>query len=258
MDNNNLKRNFFLDIKRQIQSKNYAEVSITIKPEKLELLAKLFLEFTKKNDEINNPFSKKIPNYKRGRIGYICEERKEGNTDTKEYFHYTSQVESLFKEVIEQNKNPTISELLILMREIHSEGKEAMLNIFQAFETEFPGIYNLFSESNSPLFTLRILKYNAMKKGDFLAKGHYDRGVSTLALAESAPGLRLGKNDKDLKEISHVKEKAIFMPAINFQRITSPQFHPVWHDVVQKEEHAVDNETARLAIVFFSTTYYLN
>lgn len=253
------KRELYNDIKNQIHEKLYAEVPFSISQDELREVAEQFLTFTKLSEEEKQPFSKKVPNYKRGRVGYVQEERKEGATDSKEYFHYTLEFEDLYKQEIKNNKNKQIEEFLQTLTRIYKETETAMLNILEAFDVEFKGIYEKFvSETEHPVFTLRILKYTTTKQGDFLAKGHYDRGCCTLALGESAPGLRLGKTDRDLKEVSHTKGKAIFMPAISFPVITAKHFHPVWHDVVQKGEKKIDQQTARWAVVFFANTYSLN
>ena len=99
-----------------------------------------------------------------------------------------------------------------------------------------------------------IFRKNRLRKkeGDFLAKAHYDRGALTLALAESSPGLRLGENEEKLEEIVHKDRSLIFMPSLRFNKVTSKEFTPTWHDVIQKKSERVNSQVSRWAIVFFA------
>jgi hypothetical protein len=117
-----------------------------------------------------------------------------------------------------------------------------------------PGIYQkIFSANADRLLCLRFVKYDPAGKGGFLAKAHYDSGSCALALAESSPGLRVGKNNQTLKEIVRHGNTGIFMPAFTFAKdIGSEDFSPAWHDVVQKNN--LSETVARWAIILFADT----
>ena len=131
------------------------------------------------------------------------------------------------------------------------------------FEKEFPGLYARFIvEDTHRRFYLRFLKYDTKGKGRFLARAHFDRGGATLAIAESAPGLRIGRNNSEtgilhLEEVSHEEHSAIFFPSYHFPRLTGPEFEPAWHDVTQSSDDQYSEDTARWAIVFFADVYGL-
>src|SRR3990167_7547937 len=95
-----------------------------------------------------------------------------------------------------------------------------------------------------------VKKYSSVSSFFAAAQKIYNEAV--FSLAESAPGLRIGKSDKDLKEVFHKNKSALFMPAMDFWRITTPEFTPAWHDVVQKSQNAYNKDVARWAIVFFA------
>lgn len=127
-----------------------------------------------------------------------------------------------------------------------------MLEVIHALNTAHPGLSEFFlPPDREPLILLRLLAYERMEPGDFLAKGHYDRGACTLAIAESAPGLRIGKAPEDLKEVTREPGTVLFFPGLILQESTGPELAPSWHDVIQKEEHVLNDKTARWAIVGF-------
>lgn len=249
----------FHSIKSQILEKSYAEIKSNVSLEDYQKLAKLFLECSE-IDEFKKSFSYKVPSYKRGKVGYVLELVEKGDTDNnKEYFHYNKYFEEMFKKEINNCKHPSIINLLKLARYIYNKTVDKCVETLSLFESEFPGISKRFFPDNSnPLFILRILKYPNLTDGDFLAKAHYDRGIFTFALAESGPGLRLGRNDLDLKEVVHSEGKIIFMPSLGADLLTSKDFHPVWHDVLQREEHKVSEKVSRWAIVFFANIHDRN
>ena len=99
---------------------------------------------------------------------------------------------------------------------------------------------------------LRFLKYNWQSSGKYLAKPHYDAGSFTLCLAESDPGLRIGRGPNDMKPVHHAENQAVFMLSSNFKKIMDgDSFSAGWHDVVQTNEDLIGKPYARWAIVAF-------
>jgi isopenicillin N synthase-like dioxygenase len=130
--------------------------------------------------------------------------------------------------------------------------KAKMQEVVLALNTDYSGLADTFLPTDrEPLVFLRLLAYERMDPGEFLAKGHYDRGACTLAIAESAPGLRIGKGPEDLKEVVREPNQVPFFPGLTLQESTGPELAPSWHDVIQKEEHLLNEKTARWAIVGF-------
>lgn len=238
------------NIKKELREKNFTEVPFSLSKEELNKAATAFLEFLKLPEELKEKLHSRIREDDRGaQIGYRKKEQEYGDLDNKEYFHYNEYIEEEFKEFLE---NKEVNKFLKYAKIIYNESKETIRKIIKELDHEYPGIYrNFFPENKKPYFYLRFLKYNSTNKDIFLAKGHYDRGCCTLAIAESSPGLRIGKNDKEIYEVTHRENRVIFFPGKKLHEITSKVFRPAWHDVVQKGTN-YNKEVARWAIVFFA------
>lgn len=99
---------------------------------------------------------------------------------------------------------------------------------------------------------LRFLSYEWDKTQENLAVPHYDAGSFTLAIAESCPGLRIGSNPKDLKEVTHQEGTAVFFLGGNFLNlIPSSSLKRGWHDVIMTNKENVGESHARWAVVMF-------
>jgi len=187
-----------------------------------------------------------------GRRGDLIYHEKKQYYDEKEYFHYNRYVADAFGALMDEDDR-RIKNFLDSAEKIYLEAERHASEFLESAELHFPGVYEKFFPKNKdPHFYLRFLKYNTMGKGEFLAKGHYDQGAFTFALAESAPGLRIGSHDSDLCEVEHRDGQLIFMPALQLQDFLSPDFSPAWHDVVQSSDNTYSADAARWAIVFFA------
>lgn len=240
------------EIQRQIQEKHHAVVPFPIPRAKLQEAIDVYIRFLALPLEVKEPIYFKVDPENRGtEVGYKRYRRELGNTDNREYFHYHALADERFAEYA--TRIPELAALLDAMKGVYVEAKETLRQTLTQFEERFPGITELILPPNKiPLLFVRFLKYDRMEPGDFLAKGHYDRGTCTLAISESAPGLRMGLGDADLKPVAHEDQQALFMPGIKFPDITSPEFPPTWHDVVQQTDDGFRDDIARWAIVFFA------
>lgn len=183
-------------------------------------------------------------------IGYVRKCR-EGTCDEKEYVHYNRYAPEVFEGFVQQD-GTRAQEFFKRAGEVYEVAERMAIEILRQAEERFPGVYERFVPHDQyPHFYLRFLKYDVQGKGEFLADGHYDQGALTLALAESAPGLRIGRDEASLEEVTHHDGEALVMPGLQLSHIFSADFHPAWHDVVQKSEDTYNTETARWAIVFF-------
>src|SRR3989338_2285307 len=215
------------DVRRQ----NYVEVPLPITKERLDEAAQYFLDFLTLPQQVKDTFrvfvNKDDP---RTAAGYVSKKRAEGESDDKEYFNYP--------------------------KNIFGEASEVLEQVISTLDQYHPGIHaKIFSQNAEKLLCLRFVKYNPVGKGEFLAKAHYDSGSCALALAESAPGLRAGKNGQSLKEIVRSGNTGIFMPAFTFaEDICSEEFTATWHDVVQKSEDLLSETVARWALILFADT----
>ena len=242
------------DFQQGIRNQGYARVPFSVSQAQFQSAMEIFFEFLKLPFETKESVYFKIrPDDRGSEVGYMRYRREEGKTDNREYFHYHTHADENFGELRE--KNPELDRLLNVMKPIFDEASLTLRAVLTSFEEEYPGITKkFFDDEKFSNFYLRFLKYDVDEPGSFLAKGHYDRGSCTLALAESAPGLRLGFDDKTLTEVEHTSGEVIFMPGLKFHEVTSKEFAPIWHDVVQKSSDTYSHEASRWAIVFFADT----
>lgn len=242
----------FDDIKRSIKERSHAPVPFPLRKKDFAAAIDTFVAFLQLPLEVKEKIYFRVTEEGRGsEVGYRRYRRDEGQTDNREYFHYHAYAEERFTDARAEYKELDL--MMNAMRPIYAAAVETLKQVITAFDTRFPGLYDrFFNPDNVEGFYLRFLKYDRARPGEFLAKGHYDRGTCTLALTESSPGLRTGSNDQDLKEVVHKEGEALFMPALHFQTITSSDFPPTWHDVVQRGEDVYSDDIARWAIVFFA------
>ena len=246
----------YAKIASDLVKQNYVEVPFTISQERLREAADFFLEFLRLPQSLKDAFTVIADSNDRGSdSGYALRKKDAGRSDNKEYFNYRGVTTTLLHDQIEYNRrNLTIVNFIQSARLIYGEAIEVLRQIVKVLDTRHDGLYSkIFLINPDRLICLRFVKYDMTTKGDFLAKAHYDRGCCALALAESAPGLRVGRDEKSLKEIVRNGNTAIFMPAYTFARdIGSNMFTPAWHDVVQKSEDTYKDTVARWAIILFA------
>ncbi len=239
-------------LERQLNEQAYAVVPFSVTKAEMQRAIDVFLAFLALPLETKERAYFKIrPEGRGSEVGYKRYRRDEGQTDNREYFHYHRFAEERFAAA--RIEIPELDALLRVMKPIYDAAAQAFERALLSFEPNFPGIHQkFFSETQPGDFYLRFLAYDRAASGEFLAKGHYDRGCCTLALAESAPGLRIGKDNQHLAPVVHQEGQALFFPGLKFPDATSSAFVPAWHDVVQKGRDAYDDRVARWAIVFFA------
>lgn len=247
-------------ILKELKENAYAVLPFGLSREEMEQAASDFMGFLSLPQEIKNKFFFKLDLKNRGSgVGYVRKSKFSGDGDNKEYFHYNLYAEDFFKEMPESQNIPEVKKFFDVARRIYDEASKTLSKTLTVLEERHPGIYNkFFHKDKHPFFYLRFLKYDISGKGKFLARAHYDRGECTLALAESAPGLRIGRNEETLKEVNRVDNTVLFMPALRFSEVVPGDFYPAWHDVIQKSDDVYSESAARWAIVFFADTQVEN
>ncbi len=242
----------YSELREQILTQHFACIPFTKDPARLAPIIKAFFAFMALPEETKNKFAFRLISDDRGtEVGYWTRSRATGALDNRGYFHYNDYADERFR--VEGQDCPELITFMDAVRPLFLEGQEAMKDVVRSFDTAFPGLYDsVFPTDRHPLLLLRLLAYERMEPGDFLAKGHYDRGTCTIAIAESAPGLRIGTNPEDLKLVEHQPNIALFFPGLTLKDYTAPEFVPSWHDVIQQEEHILNDQTARWAIVLFA------
>lgn len=235
---------------------NYANIPFALSRRELLDAAEAFMGFLSLPRVEKEKFVLLVdPEDEESVAGYVRRRQKFGHLDEKEYFHFNRYALSGFDSLV-QVSNIKVRDFFDMAYRVYVLAEKTVYKVLEEFDTEFPGIHKKFFPARAhPRFYLRFLKYNIQDRGDFLAKGHYDQGGCTLALAESAPGLRIGRGESDLTDVKRKEGHVVFMPGFLFPRHTSKDFFPAWHDVIQKSTDAYNADTARWAIVFFADPY---
>lgn len=243
----------YQEITQSLRDRNYAKIPLAISRREYETAAERFFMFLQLPLEWKQSLHFFLDPDNVAEVGYFSKSSDDGRSDDKEFFHYHPAFRERFAEEI--RRSPDLADFISAADGIYQKAEKLFREIAREFDNQFPGLYEtLFPPQQPALLPLRFLKYHSREKGAFLAKGHYDRGVATLALAESAPGLRIGRSPEKLEDIVHEEKTAIFMPGLYFPNATSEEFMPAWHDVVQKQEDSLSGDTARWAIVMFSNS----
>ncbi len=217
----------------------------------LESAARAFFAFLQLPEELKAPIRQTIPGEDRTTRGYTRRRAKDdSDQEEKMYFHYHPEVEVSFQKEIAAAGEPAET----FMRVAHDMWEKTLAigeDAIREFEERWPGTRVRFMPpGESPLLVIRFLAYLSHPHGDFLAKPHYDRGTFTIALGESAPGLRIG-TPECLVEVAHRDGFSVVMPGTGFQADIDSGIEPAWHDVVQKKDVRFSETTARWAIVGF-------
>jgi hypothetical protein len=170
--------------------------------------------------------------------------------DSKDFFHFHPAILDNYKDFI--NDHPVVKDFIEKATPIWNSTYQIMQNILSDFDQEFPGASKKIFDTKYPHILLRFLRYQWNDSGKYLAKPHFDAGSFTLAITESAPGLRIGSCPEDLKLINHQEGQAIFMLSSNYKKVLDTEnLIPGWHDVIQLDETAIGKPYARWAIVAF-------
>ena len=196
------------------------------------------------------------------------------NKDDKEFFHYNRHCERDLAHIINV-PDRRVTDFFDAARPIYAAVEAAWRDIARAFDTEVPGFYSAaFPDGSLPTIYLRFLAYRpdtktgTNEKGSYLANAHYDQAAWTLALAESKPGLRIGRGPTEeqlacetrpkgtyFNSVAHKPQNAFFFAsAARGQQI--PQtlcdaFPLGYHDVLQEDTSNAAQNVPRWAIVAF-------
>lgn len=217
----------------------------------LEGAARDFFAFLELPEESKSVICRKLPGEDRIDVGYL-RRRAADDSDEEEkmYFHYHPEVETLFADALMAAGAPA-ARFMESARGVWERTLAVGASAIDEFEARWPGTRARFMPPDKhPYLVIRFLAYLSHTRNDFLAKPHYDRGTFTIALGESAEGLRIG-TPHELTEVVHRDGYVVVMPGTGFAQDIDPAIVPAWHDVVQRADAKFDADTARWAIVGF-------
>lgn len=190
-----------------------------------------------------------------------------GNTidtskDNKHIFHYTPDVGRMAESVPDRYKSGELHDFLTVAEEIWHASAMATRRELKEMEESFPGLVGIhFPDSGDTNNHLRFLAYEPGTDG-ILARGHYDKSASTIALAESHGGLRLGKQPEDLELYGRDPNQPVFFHGLGWTKLhkllgKASLALPAWHDVVDTGER-IDDNVMRWALIYFINPAYLD
>lgn len=232
--------------------KPYFHVEFPINRSELEDAVSSFLHFLSLPDDIKSHIDVKIaPRHRRGDIGFRRRDPESDiYNDAKEFFHYHPIVLTQYKDFL--LKNSVVNDFITKAHRIWESAYAVVFDIIKSFDARFPGTADKVFATQEPHVMLRFLRYDWQKSGAYLAKPHFDSGSFTLAIAESGPGLRIGRTPHDLELVEHRPQHAVFMMSSNFKKlIDTDEITPGWHDVVQLDDTKIGKPFARWAVVAF-------
>ncbi|WP_131783260.1 hypothetical protein [Legionella gresilensis] len=239
-------------ILNELKQQSYVQLPFNLTQQQINKAITAFFQFLKEPKEIKQVINFSIaPNHRRGDVGY--QQRQADDhiyNDNKEFFHFHPAIFDGFQSYLAEHQ--TVANFINQAKLIWDIVYNFILKIFTSLEPVYPDIVNKIFATSKPHILLRFLKYDWQQSGKYLAKPHYDAGSFTLAIAESCPGLRIGRNPSDLKIIKHNPDHAIFMISSNYRKmIDNPDLFPAWHDVIQLDENLIGQPFARWALVAF-------
>ncbi len=230
----------------------YVQIEFPIPRPQFEEAALSFFKFLELPDLLKNHIDLKIaPLHRRGDIGLKHRDPKEDvYNDTKDFFHFHPLILETYGSFLEEN--PVIQDFMTKALPIWEASYTTVKELMGLMDKRFSGTSQKIFDTDHVHILVRFLKYDWKACGKYLAKPHFDAGSFTLALAESCPGLRIGKGPEDLKVINHQENQAIFMVSSNFKKtIETDDLSPAWHDVIQLDETQIGRGFSRWAIVVF-------
>lgn len=246
------------DLQAQFKDKNYARVDFPLPSTEIQDAADSFFTFLKEPDAIKRHIDFKItgPDHRRGEVGYTHRAPTEGPYgDSKDFFHFHPAIFEKYEEFL--TLNPVVKSFMLKAHKIWNTAYATIDQVMKAFDSLYPGTWEKIFATDTPHIILRFLSYEWQHAGEYLAKPHYDAGSFTLGIAESAPGLRIGRDPTDLTLVPHHPQKAIFMISSNYKKIIEDPIDlwPGWHDVIQVDKTGLHAPCARWAIVVFIDGY---
>ncbi|MBS0184906.1 MAG: hypothetical protein JSS34_00900 [Proteobacteria bacterium] len=237
---------------RELKKSPYLPIKFPISRYQLEEAASSFLKFLELPENLKTHIDLKIaPLHRRGDIGFKHRDSAADiYNDTKDFFHFHPLIFEKYGSFL--NENSVIQDFLTKANLIWTATHSVVKELMGLIDQRFPGTTQKVFDTDHVHILLRFLKYDWKECGKYLAKPHFDAGSFTLAIAESCPGLRIGKGPDDLKIINHQEDHALFMISSNFKKtINTNELSPAWHDVIQCNETQIGQPFSRWAIVAF-------
>lgn len=233
-----------------LNSHHYVTVPFVVPRSDLEIAANHFLEFLKLPDRIKRQLHFPARSHRASADGFTDKVGVDLK-DPKQFFHWSPMLlgETVCKQL--RTKYSQIDSFFQTSESLYREIEYVLSELYFEHLPEYR--HHVFRGNQLIDGILRFLCYTPRDGHSFCARAHFDKGFSTLAIADSAPGLRIGCcNRHPLEPVRYQEGTAIFMPAWMLFQASKGHIKPAWHDVIHApQEQDVNELCARWSIVFF-------
>jgi isopenicillin N synthase-like dioxygenase len=168
--------------------------------------------------------------------------------DEKCYFHYHRVLLTLD----EHRDNPSYQIFLSAMSHVYDELDLLVHSIGDALiEGWYMETESFYADDRSTNSNLRILQYRPQESCRYLAKPHTDRGIFTLTVYETDPGLRFYLPDGAIQPVEYEEFVVKMFPMDFWSKYVSLPLPATTHDVVKQW-----GDTERGSMVLFVNPAY--
>lgn len=239
-------------LEEDLRSQSYTCVDFPISFAQIQEAVDAYQDFLALDPDIKEHIAFQVNTTKRrSDVGYFLRCSAESHFDDKEFFHFHPMIFEHDSAFIEEQ--PVVRHFLEAAAPLWDAAVEAVSEQLSTLDQRYPGIMAAHMDTERPEVFLRFLQYRPKGDSPELAKGHYDAGSMTLAIAESGPGLRIADASGELQPIAHRDGSAVFFLGATFQGLVGDkEFHPAWHDVVRVSGEAPEERWA--VVCFFNAT----
>ncbi|MBX2868380.1 MAG: 2OG-Fe(II) oxygenase family protein [Acidiferrobacterales bacterium] len=242
--------NVSLSFVEQLNQNHHAALQFPMGPDELGQAAHYFLNFLAMPEQIKRQLHFSARSHRASADGYTDKttiERK----DPKQFFHWSPYLKCQAAAEALAAEHQEIRLFFNAAETIYRQVESVLLDLFNHELRAYKEA--VFNGDQLADGILRFLSYSPRQEHSFCARAHFDKGFSTLAIADSAPGLRIGCCDAHpLKAVNYGSGTALFMPAWMLFETSDGEIKPVWHDVIHAPtEQNVNALCARWSIVFF-------
>ncbi len=238
------------EFRQLLAIRHYVPIGFPLSAGELQQAAGTFLDFLAMPDSVKRQLHFPARSYRASADGYTDKSGVD-NKDPKQFFHWNPKLEQKADYQRLQTAYPEIARFFQWAKKLYLEIEKVLHRLFVQYLPEHLAL--IFDGNTLIDGTLRFLCYSPRPNHEFGARAHYDKGFSTLAVADSTPGLRIGCCDSHpLKSVQYESGVALFMPAWMLFKASRGEIKPAWHDVIQSPgEQNVNAFCARWSIVFF-------
>jgi len=233
-----------------LNTNHFAPVAFPMQRERLAQAGEAFLGFLSLENEVKRKLHFPARSHRASADGYT-DKSSTARKDPKQFFHWSPYVaeQGVYQSLRHQHLQ--VDRFFHAAEDLYAQVEQSLLQLFTTYLADYKDI--VFNNDRLVDGILRFLCYSPRPEHSFCARAHFDKGFSTLALADSAPGLRIGCCDNHpLRAVEYGNGTALFMPAWMLFEASEGRIKPAWHDVVHAPaEQNINAICARWSIVFF-------